>query len=91
MMCVCHNSFFSGDHKFTGDYFHLSDGQNLWPSHIYLLHIIINIFPQNTCIHYVPVIKKIVKYNSEIHSFLHPADAFHPCKLISRNRPVFFI
>lgn len=34
--------------------------------------------------------KKIVKYNSEIHSFLHPADAFHPCKLISRYRPGFF-
>ena len=56
------------------------------------------IFPQNACIHSVLIIKILnfeqknlfESLTGKIHSLLRPTDAFHLCKLISKNsRPVY--
>ena len=44
VVVLCYYSFLSDEYKFTGDYFNLSDGRNIQPSQVYVLHVIINNF-----------------------------------------------
>ena len=96
---VCHNSFLSSDHKSTGDYFNLSDGPNIQPSHIYVLHIIINssliecMHSFCSCDNALIFEQKnlFVSLASKIHSFVNLADVQYLCKFVSRNSRGLFI